>query len=96
MRFRDDEYPDLARDALYYARAVEAARPGILGAGLSTQFDADGNATSIELCGTFDDCTGPVEERAWSSPIFVNHAGSQVRFPARDEPALARLRRAPR
>jgi hypothetical protein len=76
VRFSDDDYADLARDAVYYVRAHEEARPAIMGNPLRTQFDAEGNATSISLCPLGDDCLEPLEERAWSSPIFIDYRDS--------------------
>jgi hypothetical protein len=72
VTFEDAEYASLGRDALYYARALEEARPAILGNPLRTRFDGAGNATAIDPCDTSDDCLDPVQERAWSSPIFVD------------------------
>jgi hypothetical protein len=76
VRFSDDEFAGLARDAVYYARAHEEARPAMLGNPISTEFDAAGNATKITICAIGDDCLAPVEERAWSSPIFVDYRKS--------------------
>ena len=71
-RFRDEEFPSLGRDALYYARALEETRPAILGDPLRTRFDETGQAVEIEMCDLDDDCLSPTQERAWSSPIFVD------------------------
>jgi hypothetical protein len=81
VEFEDPEFPGSGRDALYYARALEAPSLAINGANLRTRFDADGNATAIAPCmgpGSEDGCPAPVAERAWSSPIFVD------RLPAAD------------
>jgi hypothetical protein len=80
VTFEDLEFPGLGRDTLYYARALQVETPAVDGANLRTTFDAAGNATSTKPCyGDFrtakgDDCLAPVQERAWSSPIFVDAA----------------------
>ena len=63
VTFEDPDFPSAGRDALYYVRAVEEP---------SLAVDADG----VACLGTpeEDDCLGEVEERAWSSPIFVDHS----------------------
>jgi hypothetical protein len=74
--FEDPEFG--SRDAVYYARALQAPTPAINGANLRTRFDADGNAIGVEPCyggwrtERSDDCLAPVRERAWSSPIFLD------------------------
>lgn len=81
VQFEDLQFTSLGRDTLYYARALQVETPAINGANLRTSFDANGKPTAIRPCyGDFrterdDECLAPVQERAWSSPIFVN-AGS--------------------
>jgi hypothetical protein len=48
---------------------------------LRCERDAQGRCIEARPCGTLpsglpDDCLAPVEERAWSSPIFVDHRAS--------------------
>jgi hypothetical protein len=76
VRFEDPDFG--RRDAVYYARALQAPTPAINGANLRTRFDADGNAVGVEPCHggwqteRSDECLAPVRERAWSSPIFLD------------------------
>ncbi|MFQ5514682.1 MAG: DUF3604 domain-containing protein, partial [Myxococcota bacterium] len=82
VEFEDPEYPSLGREAIYYVRALQEPTPAINGAGYRTEFDAEGRAVRTRPChGSYrtpadDDCLAPVEERAWSSPIFVGWSGS--------------------
>jgi hypothetical protein len=78
VSFEDAEYASAGRDTLYYVRALQEATPAINGNNYRTEFDRDGNAVRISPChGDYrtafaDDCLAPVQERAWSSPIFVD------------------------
>jgi hypothetical protein len=62
VTFEDTDFPLSGRDALYYVRAVEEPSQAV---------DADG----VACLGTpqEEDCLGTVEERAWSSPIYVDY-----------------------
>ena len=68
VKFEDDNY---SRDTVYYVRAVQEATPAINGAPLSQRED-------FKICkGSFrtsleDNCLSMTNERAWSSPIYVN------------------------
>ncbi len=78
VRFEDPEFRTSGRDALYYARAVEEESMAINGANLRTEFDAQGNPIRTTPCyGDYrtdfdEDCLAPVQERAWSSPIYID------------------------
>ncbi len=81
VEFADEEFAASERDAVYYVRAIEAPDLLIHGANpLGCQRDEQGSCIEISPCGMNspyeDDCLGEAEPRAWSSPIFVNHAGS--------------------
>jgi hypothetical protein len=76
IEFEDQDFARSGRDALYYARALEAPSAALNGRPLETRFDPDGNPISIAPC-TLEridagGCPGEVSERAWSSPIFVD------------------------
>jgi hypothetical protein len=75
--FDDPEYAASGRDATYYVRAIEEPSPAVNGAGLRCERDEKGGCVRVHACNgdyrtpASDDCLSPVEERAWSSPIFV-------------------------
>jgi hypothetical protein len=68
VEFEDENF---SRDSIYYVRAIQASTLAINGASLS-------NREQFKLCkGSFrtnldDDCMSLANERAWSSPIFIN------------------------
>ncbi len=75
--FYDPDIVESGRDALYYVRAIEAPSLAV-NAGLERcERDETGRCAGVKLCRSFDpadDCLAETEERAWSSPIFVEHA----------------------
>ena len=68
MNFEDENF---SRDSIYYVRAIQSPTPAINGSPLIQR-------DSFKLCkGSFrtdfkDDCLSTTNERAWSSPIYVN------------------------
>ncbi len=78
VTFTDPDFAAGQRDAVYYVRAIEAP---------SLAIDADPIA-----CASVpedEDCLGPVEERAWSSPIFVDYSGGAAVAAAGGDAAAA-------
>lgn len=81
VEFTDEEFPDEARDTVYYARAIEKEAPLIHGSNpLGCTWDAEGRCIEISPCGSNtprdDDCLSKAEPRAWSSPIYVDYAAA--------------------
>jgi len=86
VRFEDPDFSASGRDALYYARALQEPTPAINGDPLAPERDANGRTRSTQPClgpGTEDGCPAPVQERAWSSPIFVDRPGRPTPVTAR-------------
>ncbi|MEZ5503690.1 MAG: DUF3604 domain-containing protein [Halioglobus sp.] len=79
VRFSDPEFAAAARDTVYYVRALEAASPTINGDNLRCEYDESGQCIAVNPClavpptAYTDDCLANVQERAWSSPIFVDY-----------------------
>jgi len=77
VEFEDPELVAGGRDALYYVRAIQEPTPAVNAALLRCKYDAEGNCIEVNPCyGDYrtdmaDDCLAENEERAWSSPIFV-------------------------
>jgi hypothetical protein len=77
VTFTDPEFIASAHDTLYYVRAIEAPSPAVDANPLGCTYDADGRCTKLDPCygrANDDECLSPIEERAWSSPIFVDPA----------------------
>ncbi len=70
--------PDFTRDTTYYVRAIQEPTPAVNGATLRCTRDESGRCVESRPCPAADPsdaCLEPVGERAWSSPIWVDHAG---------------------
>ena len=76
--FEDTDFSTAGRDAVYYVRAIESPSPAVNANSLRCEYDAQGNCVKVNPCwGDYridadDDCLGETEERAWSSPIYVD------------------------
>ena len=79
VRFHDPEFAAGQRDALYYVRAIQQASPTVNGAQLRCEQDETGQCVKVDPCSVSgatayeDDCLAAAQERAWSSPIFVDY-----------------------
>ena len=79
--FVDEEYASSGRDVLYYARAIEAPSDAVAADPLGCRRDENGRCVQVDPCfgrEEDDECLAQTEERAWSSPIFVNQPRTAV------------------
>ena len=80
VEFEDPEFAQKERGSAYYVRAIQEATPAVNGGGLRCERDERGACLRVRPCHgdertpLDDDCLGEVEERAWSSPIFIEPA----------------------
>ena len=78
--FTDPEFADSNRMATYYVRAIQEPSNKINGDNLRCTYDDEGNCIKLNICyadtrtAASEDCLASVEERAWSSPIYVEHS----------------------
>ena len=83
VQFEDPEFVASGRPAVYYARAIEEPSPAVNAGNLRCKYDESGRCIEVRPCyGDYrtpasDDCLATIEERAWSSPIFVDAAGDK-------------------
>jgi hypothetical protein len=82
VEFGDPDFAAAGRDALYYVRAIQEPSPTINADQLRCQRDATGACLSVRPCfggpetDYQDDCLAAREERAWSSPIYLEFAAN--------------------
>jgi hypothetical protein len=83
LTFTDPDFVKEGRDTLYYVRAIEAPSPAVNAGLLRCEKDAQGHCVKVKPCfgvPDSDDCLAETEERAWSSPIFVEHTSEPPAF----------------
>jgi hypothetical protein len=76
VAFTDESFSSVGRDALYYVRAIEEPSLAVDADPLGCTYDDEGRCNELKPCfgrPTDDDCLAETEERAWSSPIYVDH-----------------------
>ncbi len=79
VTFKDPEFSKDRRDTVYYVRAIEEASPTVNGGQLRCKKNENGDCIEVNPCFVSeqtdysDDCLASKEERAWSSPIFVDY-----------------------
>jgi hypothetical protein len=80
FEFTDSEFNDSGRETVYYARAIQQPSLAVNADPMRCEYDDNGQCIKVNSCSdanpnmTFDDdCLSPTEERAWSSPIFLNY-----------------------
>jgi hypothetical protein len=82
IEFDDPEFGDSRREHVYYVRAIQEPTQAVNAAAERCEYDASGRCIRVDPCyGDYrtpadDDCLGPTQERAWSSPIYVANAGA--------------------
>ena len=78
VQFEDPEFATAPRSATYYVRAIEEPSPTVNAKNLRCETDASGRCVQVNPCyGDYrtpasDDCLADSEERAWSSPIYLD------------------------
>jgi len=78
VEFSDPSFSNSKRDAVYYVRAHQEATPTVNAGNLRCKKDEQGQCLDVTPCSVTkstpadDDCLASAEERAWSSPIFVD------------------------
>ena len=78
IEFIDEEYEELSRDSIYYVRAIQEPSPVVNGGNLRCTYNEKGECIKVNICygdsrtDKDDDCLTLSEERAWSSPIYLN------------------------
>jgi len=76
VEFEDPDYARAPVETAYYVRAIQAPSDAVNGDPLRCERDVQGKCLRSRPCGKRadglpEDCLAPVEERAWSSPIFL-------------------------
>lgn len=80
VEFDDPDFVPGRREFIYYVRALQEPTLAVNAGGIRCKFDETGNCVQADPCyGDYrtpydDDCLWPNQERAWSSPIYLQPA----------------------
>jgi hypothetical protein len=78
VEFTDDDFVTTGRETVYYVRAIQEPSSAVNGEQLRCKRNDKGECLELKPCyGDYrtefkDDCLGKHEERAWSSPIYLD------------------------
>ena len=78
IEFSDEDFSKNSRDSIYYVRAIQEPSPVVNSGNLRCTYNDKGECIKVNICygdsrtDKDDDCLALSEERAWSSPIYVN------------------------
>ena len=78
IEFTDYEFSKNFRDSIYYVRAIQEPSPVVNAGNLRCSYNEKGECIKVNICygdsrtDKDDDCLTLSEERAWSSPIYIN------------------------
>lgn len=78
VEFADDDFMTAGRETVYYVRAIQEPSPAVNGDHLRCKRNDKGECIELKPCyGDYrtpfkDDCLANHEERAWSSPIYLD------------------------
>ena len=79
VSFEDKSYSKDQRDVSYYVRAIQEPSSSVNAKNIRCEYNEKGECIKVNMCyGDYrtakdDDCLAMIEERAWSSPIFVDY-----------------------
>lgn len=91
LEFEDEDFVAGGRETLYYVRAIQEASDMINAANVRCEYSEEGDCIAVNPCyGDYrtpedEDCLAPVEQRAWSSPIFVAYQSQVVQENTEEE-----------
>jgi hypothetical protein len=71
VEFEDSWFPGADRELVYYVRAIQEPTPAVNADGLRCEGDVCDPCYGDYRTPFDDDCLATTEERAWSSPIYL-------------------------
>ena len=79
ISFEDTSYSENQRDVSFYVRAIQEPSPSVNAKNIRCEYNEKGECIKVNMCygdnrtAKEDDCLSMIEERAWSSPIYVDY-----------------------
>ena len=79
ISFEDESFSIDKRDVSFYVRAIQEPSPSVNAKNIRCQYNEEGECEKVNICygdnrtAKEDDCLSLIEERAWSSPIYIDY-----------------------